>query len=220
MPDWKRLVRARMAALTLPPDVKEEVIAELAIHLEEIYEHARSTGLADRTAIKLALQEVHNWRVLATQIRAARSGEGPMNPRTKRLWLPAMASLVGAAGLLMILQKLGIHPRVVWIGNMAMVLYLPWLIALPIFGAVGALLARQHQAGSTHRLVAGLAPSLAMLGSFLVMLPLSLAIDRHLLVRFPFGYFALTILNWVVVPACALLVGALPFLKEPQMTKI
>lgn len=44
MPDWKKLVREQMITLNLPPGVKEEVIAELAIHLEELYQHAQSNG--------------------------------------------------------------------------------------------------------------------------------------------------------------------------------
>ena len=68
-----------------------------------------------------------------------------MNNRTRSLWLPAMANLIVAPGLLMILQKLAVQPRVLWIGDMAMVLYLPWLVTLPIFGAFGAFLAKRAQ---------------------------------------------------------------------------
>ena len=35
-PDWNKEVRARMTKLKLPPDTKEEVIAELSAHLEDI----------------------------------------------------------------------------------------------------------------------------------------------------------------------------------------
>ncbi len=220
MHDWRKMVHERVTACGLPPANYEEVISELAAHLDETYEDARSQGLTDPAALELTLQEVNDWHVLAANIRRSKSKEDPMNNRTKSLWLPAMANLAVAAGLLMILQKLGVQPRVVWIGDMAMVLYLPWLITLPVFGAAGSLLARQAQAPSAFRLVAGLAPSLAILGSFLVILPLSFAIDRHQFVEFPFGYFALTIFNWVLLPACALLLGTLPFLREADLREI
>ncbi len=139
-----------------------------------------------------------------------------MNPRTRSLWLPAMVNLVAAPGLLMILQKLAIQPRVLWIGDMAMVLYLPWLVTLPIFGAFGAFLAKRANADSVNRLIVGLSPALAVLGAFALVLPVSLITDRHLLSNFPFAYFALTVCNWVVLPAIALLVGTLPFLREPN----
>lgn len=137
-----------------------------------------------------------------------------MNNRTRSLWLPAMANLIAAPGLLMVFQKLAVQPRVLWIGDMAMVLYLPWLITLPIFGAFGAFLAKRAHARFVHRLIVGLSPALAVLGAFALVLPVSLVVDRQALRHFPFGYFALTICNWVVLPALALLLGTLPFLRE------
>ena len=137
-----------------------------------------------------------------------------MNPRTRSLWLPAMANLIAAPGLLMILQKLSVQPRVLWIGDMAMVLYLPWLVTLPIFGAFGAFLAKRAHARFVNRLIVGLSPALAVLGAFALVLPVSLVVDSHRLRDFPFAYFALTICNWVVLPALALLIGTLPFLRE------
>jgi hypothetical protein len=133
-----------------------------------------------------------------------------------------MANLIAAPGLLMILQKLGVQPRVIWFGNMAIVLYLPWLITLPMFGGFGASLSRRVQGSSLSRLIAGLAPALAILGVFAFVLPASLAslffCTAHL-TGFPWLYFGLTVCNWVVLPACALLIGALPFLKGSLPSK-
>ena len=215
MPDWKKLVRERIASSALPAASREEIVSELAAYLEETYEDARSRGLTDADAVELAAQEVSDWHRLVREISRAKE-ENPMNPRTRSLWLPAMVNLVAAPGLLMILQKLAIQPRVLWIGDMAMVLDLPWLITLPIFGAFGAFLAKRANADSVNRLIVGLSPALAVLGAFALLLPVSLITDRHLLSNFPFAYFALTVCNWVVLPAIALLVGTLPFLREPN----
>ncbi len=219
-PDWKAIVRERMSASGPSCDAREEVIAELAGHLEETYEAALTQGITEDAALEFTLQEVNDWRVLAANIRRAQLKEDPMNERTRTMWLPAMASLAGAALLLLIVQKLGVQPRVGWVQDtaqqkMAMVFYLPWLIALPVFGALGALLAGRSQASKLHRVIAGTAPALAMLGSFAVLLPVSLVLDRTAhLSGFPWGYFALTVLNWVGLPALALLLGALPFLRD------
>jgi hypothetical protein len=215
MPDWKKLVGEHIASSALPAASREEIVSELAAYLEETYEDARSRGLTDAAAVELAAQEVSDWHRLVREISQAKE-ENPMNPRTRSLWLPAMVNLVAAPGLLMILQKLAIQPRVLWIGDMAMVLYLPWLITLPIFGAFGAFLAKRANADSVNRLIVGLSPALAVLGAFALLLPVSLITDRHLLSNFPFAYFALTVCNWVVLPAIALLVGTLPFLREPN----
>src|SRR5271169_1025937 len=143
MPDWKDLVRVRLSSLNPPRNLNDEVIAELAGHLEETCEEARLRNLDEPEATDLALQEVADWHVLAAQIRRAKSEEDSVNDRTKGLWLPAMVNLIVAPGLLMIIQKLAVQPRVLWIGDMAMVLYLPWLVTLPVFGALGAFLARR-----------------------------------------------------------------------------
>jgi len=145
MPDWKKLVRERIVSASPTVPSKEEMFSELAAHLEETYEDALSQGMTEEAATEFALQEVPDWHVLAEKIRIARSEEDFMNERTRSLWLPALANVIAAPALLMILQKLAIQPRVLWIGDMAMVLYLPWLIALPIFGAFGALLAKRSQ---------------------------------------------------------------------------
>ncbi len=216
MPDWKKLVCEHLASTGLPAASQEEVVSELAAHLEEIYEAALSQNLPEDAAIELALEEVRDWRVLAKEISRAKSEATLMNDRTRSLWLPATANVIVASGLLMILQKLAVQPRVLWIGDMAIVLYLPWLIALPIFGAFGAFLAKRAHARFVNRLVVGLSPALAVLGAFALILPVSLLVDRHQVSDFPFAYFALTICNWVVLPAIALLTGTLPLLREPN----
>ncbi len=217
-PEWNKIVRERMSAPNAPCTLKEEVIAELAAHLEEIYEEARSLNPDEARAMSIAMREVTDWRVLSAEIRRAKSKETPMNDRTKTVWLPAIANLTGAALFLMLLQKSGVQPRVLWtkdmgMGPMAMVIYLPWLCALPVFGALGAYLAQRAHSSSMGRLISALAPALAMLGSFALILPFSIAIDRHMV---PLGYFAFTVFNWVVLPGFASLVGAAPFLRKER----
>lgn len=208
-PDWGKLVREHMGPLDLPCDIQENVVNELAAHLQETYEAARSQRIREEEALELALQEVEDWNVLATNIQCAKE-ERIMNHRTKSLWMPVLANLIAAPGLLMVLQKLGVHPRVLWTGNMAMVLYLPWLATLPAFGAFGAFLAKRAQASPLYRIVSGTAPALAMLGSYVIILPVSLVFETG----FSWVYFALSTLNWILLPAFALLLGAAPFLRD------
>ena len=79
-----------------------------------------------------------------------------MTNRTRTLWLPAAANLLAAMLLLMMMQKLGVEPRLLWVnviaGKFALVFYFPWLIALPFFGAAGAYLSRLAQGGTFARL--------------------------------------------------------------------
>src|SRR6266446_1490079 len=51
MPDWQKVVREQLAGLNLGREEEDEVIAELAGHLEETYEALRRDGLPEREAV-------------------------------------------------------------------------------------------------------------------------------------------------------------------------
>ena len=216
MPDWKKLVHERLESFPLPSADREEVFSELATHLEETYRAACARGLGDGAAIELTLQEVEDWSVLAAQIRAARFKEGPMNRRTKALWLPGLASLWGASMLLALTQFAGFQPRLIWIGGMGMSFYWPWLAGLPVLGAVGAYLSRRAQGPTPARLVAGLFPALVMAVVMCLILPWGLVIDGFSFFRLV--HFGLGFMNWVALPGLALFLGTMPFLRESQRT--
>ena len=222
MPDWKQVVNQRMAQLNLPVDSEEEVIAELAAHLAETYDAARAHGLMHDAAVALTLQEVRDWRVLANDISRAKLEDNLMTNRTRTLWLPAAANLLAAMLLLMMMQKLGVQPRLLWVnaieGKFALVFYFPWLIALPFFGAAGAYLSRLAQGGTFARLTAGLSPALVLIALICLIFPWGLLVDGLSLYRLVL--FAGGLLTWGVLPACALLIGALPFLGGSRPSKI
>jgi predicted permease len=58
MPDWKNLVRRRLPWAGREPD--EDVLEELAIHLQECYEELRGGGLSDNEAVDAALNELES----------------------------------------------------------------------------------------------------------------------------------------------------------------
>jgi hypothetical protein len=66
-------------------------------------------------------------------------------------------------------------------------------------------------------LAAALFPTIFLFGLFCFILALSGLIDRHLTLRELPIAFALTVLNWVLIPGAALLVGALPFLRGASL---
>jgi hypothetical protein len=217
MPDWNRLVRAHMARLRLPHAAKEEVISELAAHLNDAYEAALARNLDESEAKHFALSEI-DWHHLALEIQSTRPKEETMNPRAKGLWLPAMANLLIAAALLTTLGILGVQPRRFSVSHMPMAIPLPWLFALPLSGAAAAFLAKRAQAPLAARLIAGLAPSLVWLAVFTIM-TLAFALDRHDFAAFPLDYFAVSAVAWIVLPAISLGLGTLPFLRESALRK-
>jgi len=212
MQDWRQRVRVQLEGCELPSARREDVITELAAHLEETYESALSRGLHEAAAVEVTLREIPDWRVLAVDIGRAKSEEGLMNYRTRSLWLPALTTLLGASVSLALFQYLGMRPRLVWVGNMGMSFYWPWLATLPLFGAIGAYLSQRAQAPASARLASGLSPALVMLIVMCLILPWALAIDGFSFLRFI--SFGLGLINWVLIPACALLLGAAPLLRN------
>ena len=240
MPDWTNLVRERMTSIGLSRESEEEIISELAAHLEDDYQDYRTGGLSESEASNRVLSEIR-WDKLARGIRRATRKEESMNNRTQALWLPAIANLTVAAVLLMLLEKLGtdarmtntcyvalvrlsIHHRAhasyfVLMYKLLDVIHLPWLLTLPLSATAGCLMARRAQAPWVVRLMVGLAPSLLWLAVFVAM-TLEFALDRY---QFPSGfplpvdYFVLLAVGWVVLPAIPLLLGTLPFLKTSEV---
>jgi hypothetical protein len=118
MPDWKELIRERLGA----SKCSQDVITELATHLEEVYEEARSGKSSGPEAMHLALQEVDDWHVLAEEIGHTKSEEGSMNRRTKTILLPAIVILFGFGLLLLFLDRAAILQRMIWTACMGLLL--------------------------------------------------------------------------------------------------
>ncbi len=135
MRDWKPFVREQMYAMNLAPGQEEEIVSEIAAHFEDIFEAARSEGLTETEALERATSEEVDWRRLAVQIQRTKQPEESMSDRTKRPWVCGFATFTAASMMLAILQGLG-KPHIMWLrlDDIAFVLYIPWMIALPFFG--------------------------------------------------------------------------------------
>jgi hypothetical protein len=180
MPDWKKLVRERLSVLNLPPSAKNEVIAELAAHLEEIHEKVRQTCVTDAVAVELTLQEIDNWRVLARNIRRAKSGGDSMNHRTKSLlWLLVTVTWLGASLSVMLLQRTDrLYPDLI-------LFYLPWLATLPLVCAGAAYLAQRADPRNDRIKRLWLSVTVTWLGAILSLMVLDRADHPSLVLRRP-----------------------------------
>jgi len=220
MQDWRDRVREHLRSCGLPPASREEVISELAAHLEEAYEIARAQGLTEPEAIQLALQEAGDWNVLSKKIyRAAK--EQPMNHRTKSLWLPALASFAAASLFLLVLTQISMQPQFLVRLNSGLgrSLYIEWLCAQLLFGALGAFLSRRAGGTCTARVVAATFPAIVLFGLWAFWIPVSALLEHNAFVlRHPL-YYALGVFVWVVPPGIALLLGAAPFLRQPNRSE-
>jgi hypothetical protein len=136
-----------------------------------------------------------------------------INTRTRTFWLPALVSLTAAMACLTISTLGGLEPRFVARGWATYVVYIPWLLTLPLCGAAGAYLSRR--AGGERRacLAAGLFPVIAMtsLVGFLTV------IGEFVYAKPQWLYFSIALLLGAILPGVALLLGAAPFAKASRV---
>ena len=95
------------------------------------------------------------------------------------------------------------------------VFVVPWLISQPVVGALAAYWSRRAGGAVLHQVLAALAPAIALLGVFVLVLPFAIVMEQaphHIQL---YGFLILT-LTWVLLPSVPLLIGAAPFLRKPQ----
>jgi hypothetical protein len=210
MPNWQDLVRQRLSGLALDAAEKDEILAELAAHLEESYEVFCKEGLPQREAVQRTLVQVADWQDLQRKILIARR-EQPMQKRVHQLWIPGFLTLTLSTIFLITLQKLGFQPRIVGSGPNTVLFYAPWLASLLFFGALGAYLSARGGGLRGTVLLASVFPVLALTAAFLLMFPIGFVIERVIGIPVDFSIVATAILRdgigWILVPGVALLAG-------------
>lgn len=200
MPDWKQLVAERLAHIKLTPDVRRDVVAEIAAHLEECHRELVAGGSFDPERQTLA--QVPDWNALCRRIRRAK--EDRMNV-VRRVLMPGLAAVVVVLAALRLFVYLLIAPEPCGPDATCISItadgpaFLPWLATLPLAGALGAVLARSMGARPVQRLIAAVSPALFLGAETMVMGLLD-------------GFFWRIPIYWVVIPAIACAIGALPFL--------
>ena len=136
-----------------------------------------------------------------------------MNTRTRTFWLPALVSLTAAMACLTISTLCGLEPRFVARGWATYVVYIPWLLSLPLCGAAGAYLSRRAGGERRAPLAAALFPVIAMtsLVGFLTV------IGKFVYAKPQWVYFSIAVLFGSILPGLAFLLGAVPFAKASRV---
>jgi uncharacterized membrane protein len=136
-----------------------------------------------------------------------------MSHRARALWGPALLSLVASMTWRMVLQR-NTPPGQPLLNHAGLTpMYeLFWLTALPLFGAIVAWLSRRAGGNRSTILIAVVFPAA-------VMIPLWAGLATRMNHPSPNQWFGLFcgVLNWIVLPAAALLLGALPFLRTDRL---
>src|SRR6266550_3377160 len=140
MPDWQQIVSGKLSGIALEPDEKSQVLEELAGHLEEDYQSLLNQGISDEGAIQRALKRVDDWQELKQMVESARKKENPMPKRVAQFWLPAFLTLLLSMVFLAVIQVFGPNPWTRAASRSWMpvaVVYVSWLLFLPLIGALG-----------------------------------------------------------------------------------
>jgi hypothetical protein len=135
-----------------------------------------------------------------------------MNTRTRTFWIPALVSLMASMVCLTISTLGGLESRFVALGWSTYVVYIPWLLSLPLCGAAGAYLSRRAGGKRRASLAAGLFPVIAItsLVGFLTI------IGKFVYAKPQWLYFSMAVLFGSILPGMALLFGAAPFAQARE----
>lgn len=207
MRDWRPYVRERLAGAGKRQAIDDDVVRELAEHLEDVYAELRTCGMTQAEALRRTQEQAGSWLVLRRGIDAARQ-EGAMQERVKQFWLPSLVTLLLGWGILAILIRAGVEPNMNRPGRPeGLYVYWPWLMALPFVGALGAYLSRRAQSGRWIAYVSGAFPAVAIAIIFLLILPWGFIVDPQVAPWLKLTAFAAGMISWVLWPGIALCLG-------------
>jgi hypothetical protein len=231
MSDLHSRVRDGLSNLKFDSAERDEVIDEIASHLELASADIISAGIALAEAQTQVLSTVGDWTQLRCEIEKSR--QDTVKDRMKKMWLPAFVTgfiAFAAQGTIAhlvaeflsfaaqgIVPRLYLAPRIIQFREAYLQLNLPWLIFLIFCGAFGAYWSRSMGGRLRERLVSALAPVLVMGTLFLFALITDVVfqvfVDHQFsLRRMAFG-FAVWIVWMVILPAMPLLLGSAWFLR-------
>jgi hypothetical protein len=209
MPDWEKLVREQLAGLNLENQEEDEVIAELAGHLEEAFETFCREGMSEQDAARRALTEGTDWHALRRKIYLARKKEDTMEPRVTRFWLPGLLSFALSIILEGASYRLDSHPLVLSLdrGTPVLRFHFLWIFALLLVGAIAAYLSRRAGGAVRTSLLSSVFPVVPFAAVFLVAIPTGLVIGHPIAYGLVAERILYMALGWVLAPAAALLAG-------------
>jgi hypothetical protein len=208
MRDWRSLIEQRLRRLKLSKNQRQEIVTELAAHLEDLTENEKQLGSSDPELIAVDLFDATDWPRLARAILNARRGDRSLK-RSRTFWLPALVTLTAAQILWAVVMRNSLYERLFPVTVQPSLVY---FAALPLFGALGAYLSRRAGGARIARISAAVFPSIVMPGLIAGIFLLDLVMGRQTFMLAHRFRTWISVLIAVIVPGLALLAGSLPFL--------
>jgi hypothetical protein len=151
---------------------------------------------------------VEDWLKLRQDIEAARR-EGAMSERVTKFWMPSLLTLLLSWGTLALLLWAGVRPWTAGAtGARGLIVYAPWLMVLPLVGALGAYTARRAKAGGWHVYGAAAFPAVAAALVFLTVFPWAVLVHRNAGPDFRLASLVADTCSRVIFPGIMLCAGA------------
>ncbi|HZQ91106.1 MAG TPA: hypothetical protein VFA60_04885 [Terriglobales bacterium] len=208
MPDFHAMVVERLRLESLPVDQSNEIVSEIASHLEDRYNELTNAGEPD--PLERTLAEIPNWALLRREITQNKGGF--MNVRYQ-FFVPGIFAMVAAKAAQSMVFSL-IAANTTFGHDRARLFGIAWVLTFALGGAVGGALARRYGLSARARLLASLTPAAYLpavidLAGIASVLTIPQVHDSGLL-------------QWLVAFSGALaacLIGGLPFLAGPQGTR-
>jgi len=209
-------LRERLDLSGLPAPQQEEIVTELAHHLDDLCRHSQARGLSEVSAVQLALGELTDCPRLAQAIQDGRKEKQNMSRYTRQLWLPTLQTMAIAILLPPLFARaLLISPIAQNSVAHSAIFHWSELALAFVAGSVGASASRRAGGSRFLRIVPGL---LASLTCPLVIGCVALArlLDP---VHFDFGSTPLgpMLTHYVMYPAVASVMGALLFFRTAEI---
>jgi hypothetical protein len=76
MPDWRAIIRRRIASLEIRPVDEIDIVEEIAQHVEDRYSDLRRCGVPDEEAVGASLEELDGETLCAELVEAMRTNGG------------------------------------------------------------------------------------------------------------------------------------------------
>jgi hypothetical protein len=216
MRDWKSLIEKRLGKSRLPKAQREEVVNELAAHLEDLADDENARGVRETESIAAIQYESTDWSNLARKIQRSKRDGHALNSRSRTFWLPAFVTLTAVQIFWAMLISNFFYPLA---SPLAVPRSVIFLAALPLFGAIGAYLSRRGGGNRIARIAAGIFPLLVILAVMSVILFANFVTGRVPFAGYQHPRGWILLLTSALVPTLALLVGTLPFLRTTDAQK-